>query len=343
MAKMIVNPEPNLGSSGNGSASLLKRWNILFYLVLLIAVVLVIIRIVLSNMHSTSSFIMSASEPEEAAEPESAFLPEPTELPNPTVAELEPGEVTDKSIILSDKFLGEVELSYPVRVHPQSSNIIRLSISRPDFLASSVPASFQIVEIDRDEINKDLSLYGDLHTDRSTILIDDKMKVEISAQTFGIEPHFPSIQNINLKDPDAVTNWAWTITAPQAQGVHILNFKVFVDEESQSPSWFGAYQLEVSAPASSPQNTSISSSESTTQASFLDTSAFNSINQLIDLLTIFSTIAAGVIAIKRRHVKRRVALMEIIQQHGPANEIDETELNDRISKLESIKWWQFWK
>jgi hypothetical protein len=285
-----------------------------------------------------------AFELEEASEPEEAYLPDPTQEPNPTATTmLEPGEVTNRSIANSNTRLGEVNLSYPKRVRPKSSNIVSLSISRPAMLASADPASFQIVEIDQQAINTTLAINGDLYADHSTILVDDRMKVELSAHAFEVETHFPAVQIIDLETPDKASNWAWTIIAPQAQGVHVLNFSVFVEEDSDSPSWFGAYQIEVFAPTPNPTDEPLPSSETTTPGRIKDLRIFSSINQLLDFFTVLSTILAGIFAIKRRHLRRQVDLAEIIYRTEPTTEMEELELSERISELESIKWWQFWK
>jgi hypothetical protein len=286
-----------------------------------------------------------AFELEEASEPAEAYLPEPTQAPDPTATgtSFESGEVTDKSISISNTRLGEVNLSYPKRVRPKSSNIVSLSISRPAMLASADPASFQIVELDQHAINTTSPINGDLSTDRSTILVDERMKVEVSAQAFEVEPHFPAVQGINLETPDKASNWAWTIIAPQAQGVHVLNFSVFVEEDSDIPSWFGAYQVEVFAPTPNPPDEPLPSPESTIQGRISDLRIFSSINQLLDFFTVLSTILAGIFAIKRRHIRRQVDFAEVIYRAEPTTEMEELELSERISELESIKWWQFWK
>ena len=355
MAKKQPESNTNQRSPWKADGSSLKTWNILLALIIGLIIILLVFRVVMSNtfyaIPMAESYMLSMDEPEEAyeleeaAEPEESFLPEPTQPPEPTATEIspEPGEVIDKSVVVSNSRLGEINLSYPVRVRPNTSNIVSLSISRPAMLASADPTSFHIVEMDQHAINTTSPDNGELHADRSTILVDDLMKVELSAQAFEVNPHFPAIQAIDLETPDIATNWAWTIIAPQAEGVHVISISVFLDETSVSPSWFGAYQIEVLAPISNPPVESGSSTESTTRGGIEELRIFSSVNQLLDFLTVISTILTGLFAIKRRHVKRRLALAEIIQDTEPTNENEEMELSDRISEYESIKWWQFWK
>ena len=126
------------------------------------------------------------SETEVESQPATTLSNQPT--PEPAY-----GEVTDKTINMSDKRLGEVEVSIPRLIRPKSSNIISVSIYRPSELASADPASFVIVEINNEKLKTVSPVYGELFQDQQTILIDGRMKVEIAAPVFEVERLFPQI------------------------------------------------------------------------------------------------------------------------------------------------------
>ncbi len=278
-------------------------------------------------------------------------LPEPTNTPDPTTeaSYFEHDEESEIATVITNTRLGEVKLSYPLRVSPQSSNIVSLSIYRPARLASSNPADFLIVEIDEDAINSIPPIHGDLFSDKVTILVDERMKAELSAQAFEIDPQFPAIQSVDLESIGKATNWAWAIIAPVSEGVHVLNFRVFVDEESDTPSWFGAYQIEVLAPTPIPSDTpkpTLTNTPSPTLTTLRKVEE-NLINEstklLLEFITLLGSISAGIFGIIRAHLKRQDEIAELEKKLGSASMEEKPALIDKIAKLESIKWWQFWK
>jgi hypothetical protein len=216
-------------------------------------------------------------------------------------------------------------------------------------LASSNPADFLIVEIDEHAVNTIPPIHGDLFSDKITILVDEMMKAKLSAQAFEINPHFPAIQTVDLETIGKATNWAWSIIAPDSEGVHVLNFSVYVDEDHDTPSWFGAYQIEVLAPTPIPSDTpkpTLTNTPSPTLTT-LQKIEENLINEssklLLELITLIGSISAGIFGIIRTHLKRQDEIKELKTKIKSAKEEEKQELNGKITKLESIKWWQFWK
>jgi LysM repeat protein len=251
--------------------------------------------------------------------------------------------LTDITIDVGNAKLGEVEISYPLRLSPKSSNTVSLSISRPAEIAASDPIQFVIVEINEDTINTIPPIHGDLFSDKATILVDELMKAELSAEAFEVTPLFPVIQAVDLDNVGIITNWAWSIIAPESEGVHVLNFSVYVDEETDTPSWFGAYQVEVLTPTAIPSPTHTPSPTLTTLQKVGENLISESTKLLLELIALIGTISAGIFGIIRTHLKRQDEIADLKKKLETATKKEKQELNEKITKLESIKWWQFWK
>jgi hypothetical protein len=298
------------------SRNFLRFWDILIIFFIGIVVLLVILRIAVGSMVKITTESMSymmEEEPAEAyylSETEVESQPAATQSSQPT-PEPAYAEVTDQTIDTADKSLGEVEVSIPRLISPKSSNTIRVSIYRPSELASADPTSFVIVEINNDRFKTVSPLYGELFQDQRTILIDDRMKVEIAAPAFEVERLFPQIQTVETEELEKPTRWAWSVIAPETQGVHVINFKVYVDEDSETPSWLGAYQIEVKQPVPTPTEPPIAPIDSQESGW---AGIVGSLNFFLDLLAVTSTIIGGVFAIVRPFIKKRVDLAEIMSQ-----------------------------
>jgi hypothetical protein len=304
------------------SRKFLRFWDLLIIFFIGIVVLLVILRIAVGSIGKITArpmSLMTDEEPAEAyylSETEVESQPAATQSSQPTPVPAY-AEVTDQTINTTDKSLGEVEVSIPRLISPKSSNTIRVTIYRPSELASADPASFVIVEIDNDNFKTVSPVYGKLFQDRRTILIDGRMKVEIAAPAFEVERLFPQIQTVETEEPEKPTRWAWTVIAPETQGVHVINFKVFVDEGSETPSWLGAYQIEVKQPVSTPSEPAKPPPEKIDSQESGWTGMIDSLKFFLDLLAITSTIVGGVFAIVRPYIKKRVDLAEIINQTEP--------------------------
>ena len=301
------------------SRKFLRFWDILIIFFIGIVVLLVILRIVIGSMGESTAMpmsLMTDEEPAEAyylSETEVESQPAATQASQPT-PEPAYAEVTDQTMDTADKSLGEVDVSIPRLFSPKSSNTISVSIYRPSELASDDPTSFVIVEIDHDNLKTVSPVYGELFQDQRTILIDGRMKVVINAPAFEVERLFPQIQTVETEEFEKPTRWAWTVIAPETQGVHVINFKVYVDEDSETPSWLGAYQIEVKQPVPTPSPPPIPPPEMIESQESGWAGVIDSLKFFLDLLAVTSTIVGGVFAIVRPYIKRRVDLAEILSQ-----------------------------
>jgi hypothetical protein len=143
-------------------------------------------------------------------------------------------EVTDQGV------LGEVEIEYPIRMSPGSSGLLILSIYIPPQLASLAPVSVARVEIPPDAPD----IVGKHETHRSTILVAETMRVELSSPTFVIEPHYPPLREVDIRHVNVATVWAWDIAAPDTPGLHVLTARVYLGEQT-TPSWVRGFELDV--------------------------------------------------------------------------------------------------
>ena len=162
--------------------------------------------------------------------------PFPTNTPYPTPV-LEVVENTEVSGI--DK-LGEVNIEYPIRMSPRSSDSVRVSIYIPPQLASLEPVAIERIEIPPDAPR----IVGELNSHTAIILVAKEMRVELSSPTFEIENLYPSKQSIDLASSNKLTIWAWTIVAPDTIGNHVLTMRVYPGD-GEAPSWVGNIKVEV--------------------------------------------------------------------------------------------------
>ena len=297
----------------------LKLWDGLIIFFIGIVILLVIIRIgvgSLGRITTTQMSYMMEEEPAEAyylSETEVDSLPTVTLSTQPTPEPLY-AEVTDQTIDTADMSLGEAEVSIPRLIRPKSSHTVSLSIYKPLELASADPASFLIVEIDSDNLKTVSKVYGELFQDQRTILIDERMRVDINAPAFEVKRIFPDVQTVETEELEKPTRWAWSVIAPETESVHVINFMVYVDEGSETPSWFAAYQIEVQQPVPTPSEPPIPTSESIDSQESDLTGIVDSLKFFLDLLAVTSTIIGGVFAIIRPYIKKRVDLAKIIKK-----------------------------
>ncbi len=175
----------------------------------------------------------------------------PTYAPTPTPAlTQEPGastntpepilETTEGTGISDSDVLGEINVEYPIKMSPGSSDSVIISIYIPDKLVSLVPMAIERIDIPPDVP----PIIGELSSYQSTILVREIMRVELSSPTFEIESQYPSTQLVNINAIAEPTFWAWTIVAPNATGAHVLTIRVYLGD-NDSPSWVGSLEIEV--------------------------------------------------------------------------------------------------
>ncbi len=175
-----------------------------------------------------------ASSATETSPPTEEVYPEPpTPTPEPV---LETTEGTD----VTEGVLGEVQVEYPVRMSPGSSGLLILEISIPPQLASLAPVSVARVEIPPDAPE----IVGQHETHRSTILVAETMRVELSSPTFVVNPHYPPLREVEIRRVNVATVWAWDIAAPEIRGLHVLTARVYLGEE-ETPVWVRGFEVDV--------------------------------------------------------------------------------------------------
>lgn len=155
--------------------------------------------------------------------------------PQVEIAQDQPARVTDN--------LGEVEVKYPLRMSPGSSDSVFTSIYIPPALVSVGP-----VEIDRIDLPPNAPpIIGEINTYHATIIVTETMRVELSSPTFAVEKQYPDLQRVVLTASNQSTFWAWTIVAPEAVGQHILTLRIFHGQEER-PIWLRSIKIEVAMP-----------------------------------------------------------------------------------------------
>jgi hypothetical protein len=178
--------------------------------------------------------------PTPTGETEGTSIPSPTPLPTATPP---PSfEIAGDTEASSTDRLGEIDIEYPIRMSPHSSNSVRVSIYIPTRLASLAPIEFERIEIPPDVPR----VIGELNSHMATILLTETMRVELSSPTFEVENLFPAAQKVALDKIVEPTIWAWTIVAPETIGTHVLTLRVYAND-SDAPNWVGNMTIEVAA------------------------------------------------------------------------------------------------
>lgn len=168
----------------------------------------------------------------------STSMPSPT--PAPSSTPLPSFEVAEDTEIASTDKLGEINIEYPVRMSPRSSDSVLVSIYIPARLVSLMP-----IEIERIEIPADAPrIIGELNSHMTTILVTETMRVELSSPTFRVENLYPVKQKVDLNSIAEPTIWAWTIVAPDTVGTHVLTLRVYLGD-NDGPDWVGNIKVEV--------------------------------------------------------------------------------------------------
>jgi hypothetical protein len=150
-------------------------------------------------------------------------------------------ETTEYTGISDSDVLGEINIEYPIRMSPGSSDSVFVLIYIPDMLASLVPT--EIERIDIPPYDAPL-IIGELNSHQATILVRETMRVELTSPTFWVEDLYPSTQFVNINAIFEPTFWAWTIVAPNVPGSHVLAIRVYLGDDDR-PSWVGNLEIEV--------------------------------------------------------------------------------------------------
>ena len=163
-------------------------------------------------------------------------------------------ETTNETAISETDTLGEINIEYPLRLSPGSSDSVFVSILIPDMLVSLAPVAIERIVIP----SEDPPVIREPRLHQATILIWETMRVELSSPTFEIESQYPSKQFVNTNVIAKPTFWAWTIVAPRTTGIHVIIVRVYPGDEDQ-PSWVGSLEIEVAefTPTVTPTSTPV--------------------------------------------------------------------------------------
>lgn len=143
----------------------------------------------------------------------------------------------------ADTVFGSVNVSYPVRFTPGSSDVLRVLIQLPPELASLSVGDFDRIPIPPDAP----PIAGTVSSYQTTIPISTPMRVELTSPTFDVSPVNLATQPIDMTPGGQPALWAWTLVAPEAGGLHVLVVQAFLGEET-SPVWARSFQVEVINP-----------------------------------------------------------------------------------------------
>lgn len=135
---------------------------------------------------------------------------------------------------------GSVNVSYPLRFSPGSSDVLRVLVQRPPALASLTAGDFDRIPIPPDAP----PIVGTVNHYEATILIQNSMRMELTSPTFAVDALNATEQPVNTNPGSEATLWAWTVVAPEAPGLHVLVVQAFLGADS-APVWARSFQVEV--------------------------------------------------------------------------------------------------
>ncbi len=318
----------------------------------LVAACVVVLGVMLCAIVTLPQFLILGGSSEEAAPPE----PAPSSIPltsgntptlpgepeEPASAPEEVVESSEDTAVTTDTQVGEFNLSYPIWMRPGTSDSVLFTIVIPaEFAAMAVE------EFSRNDIEpQSVPAIGALGSDEGTIFIDGRIRVELDSLTFQVQPEYPAVQNVDLS-PNTPTYWAWSLLAPVEEGFHRINVGVYLDEESDAPSWFGTYQVEVLLPTPTPAPTVVIPTPTPTQpvSQRIGDQLINNFGDiLVALIPTLIAIGAALGGFVVKPFRRREAIRRLeILREAEESEAEITRLDDEIYELRAIRWWEFWK
>lgn len=247
-----------------------------------------------------------------------------------------------------DTVLGELEAEYQPKMSRRASQAVMVTIRVPPELVSLAP-----LEVARIEIDPTATL-GELETSRTTILVADTMRVELTSPSFEIEGQFPTKQQVDIQGTGEPTRWAWTIRAPDAAGIHVAAIRVYLWEDT-SPSWLGSVEIEVvdlpptpaptSTPTSTPTPTPVPTPTPPALQRVIDGLIANPASILDTCCAAFAAVVVAAIAAYAdiRNSRRQEKIQRLELERQAKQDQEEKGLEREIARLKSIRWWQFWR
>jgi hypothetical protein len=169
----------------------------------------------------------------------------------PSRPALDKVETTSEQVPVESR-LGQLFVQYPILLQPGASKTVSFHISIPAEIASLSPDSIKR-DVRQPDNPRPLGRYTEY---TALILVSQSMRVELVAPNFVIDELYPSEQELDFFTPNAVTNWGWTITAPNTPNEYVLVIKVYMSNKA-IPIWVGSFDIVVEAPTPAPLPTLI--------------------------------------------------------------------------------------
>ena len=285
-----------------------------------------------------------------------------TNTPTVTITQIPPYyfEIVKLYEVKPNDVLGEILVSYPLWLRPGNSDQVKILIQLPQEVQDALVASATRVDIPATAT----PIVGKSEVQRSNIVIDNRIRVELASITLDVQPRTELIQDVNIQDVGQPSEWIFSIKAPADMGYHLLDVSVFLDENSDSPSWIGSYQIEVLEPTSTPQPTSAPTFTATLPASptpiptptptpsFCESIIIQIRDEPMDgiswLLGGLGMIALGFWKLvlpnlqRKDSIKRLEAELKILKRRGAPKDV-RYDMEEKIVRLRSIRWWEFWR
>lgn len=138
---------------------------------------------------------------------------------------------------------GQIDVEYPLRFTPGSSDVLRALIAIPPEMASLKPIAFERIPVPTDAP----PIVGETTAYQTTILVAETMRLELSSPTITVDTLTAPTQAVDITGDGDSTMWAWSLVAPDTAGLHVLVLKTFLGDDP-NPVWLRSFQVEVTAP-----------------------------------------------------------------------------------------------
>ena len=272
--------------------------------------------------------------------------------------------------------VGSLEFEYTPFMQTATSETFYLEIYIPQQYASADPFFFERIFLPSTPFNKPNNLFSFT----TNVLVYPIISAQLESTDFRILPlDSQSTKIFDVTNPSSSVNWRWVVQAPNTLGKHALVLSVFIDK-IPDPSWTGSFAIEVYSPTPTPAPTSTWTplptytsiptatitmppiSTPTPTRTVLEEVGnnlkSNSTTVLLWLLGIIGTLLAGLYGLLTKRIRRVEKIKNLEKKLDMINRrreelslVDEIQeqaelarqLEDEISQLKSIAWWQFWK
>lgn len=256
------------------------------------------------------------------------------------------GITTSSQVRIVDKLpLGTLMLHFPSTMYYGDSARVSLTIF-PEDIDEELPTIVPTINPIHGEFTKE-------YEDKTPTY--PRMSAELLCINFTMGTDGYVEKDINSSGP---TSWTWTIT-PEKTGAQALTLNITTSYQTTSsgeiinPKLIKSIPFDIMVEENNPFSGSISAtaippideltpspSDSKVSKEVAKNLIDNSSAVLASILLFFGTILTLITSIQNS--KRQAAINEIQQQITKEN-FEKKKLEEEISRLKSIKWWQFWR